>query len=141
MSGTFTTNRRVEFCHTDAAGIAHFSAFFTFMEQAEHELLRSVGLSVVMQDGSQTVSWPRVSATCDFVGAAKFEDVLQIDVDIERLGNKSVTYAFRFSHSGAEIANGRITTVCCHIESGVPPRSIPIPADISEKLRAFLQTE
>jgi len=139
MSGTFTTNRRVEFCHTDAAGIAHFSAFFTFMEQAEHELLRSVGLSVLMQDGSQTVSWPRVSATCDFVGAAKFEDVLQIDVDIERLGEKSVTYAFLFSHSGADIANGKMTTVCCHIQSGVPPRSIPIPADISEKLRAFLR--
>ncbi|MCH7727983.1 MAG: acyl-CoA thioesterase, partial [Planctomycetes bacterium] len=95
---------------------------------------------VIMQDGSQTVSWPRVSATCDFVGAAKFEDVLQIDVDIERLGGKSVTYAFLFSHSGTDIANGKMTTVCCHIQSGVPPRSIPIPADISEKLRAFLRT-
>ena len=45
MSTAFVTSRRVEFSDTDAAGIVHFVAFFRMMEQAEHELLRSVGLS------------------------------------------------------------------------------------------------
>ena len=38
----FTTARRIEFRDTDAAGIVHFSAFFLWMESAEHELLRRV---------------------------------------------------------------------------------------------------
>ena len=40
------STRRVEFADTDAAGIAHFSAFFAWMEETEHEFLRSRGLSV-----------------------------------------------------------------------------------------------
>ena len=40
------TRRRVEFRDTDAAGIVHFSAFFFWMESAEHELLRAAGVTV-----------------------------------------------------------------------------------------------
>jgi 4-hydroxybenzoyl-CoA thioesterase/acyl-CoA thioester hydrolase len=42
----FHTARRVEFRDTDAAGIMHFSTFFNRMEEAEHELLRTLGTSV-----------------------------------------------------------------------------------------------
>ena len=49
MPQSFRTSRRVEFRDTDAAGIVHFSVFFTWMEAAEHELLRSLGLSVVLE--------------------------------------------------------------------------------------------
>jgi len=38
--------RRVEFCETDMAGIAHFSSFIIYMEQAEHAMLRALGTSV-----------------------------------------------------------------------------------------------
>ncbi|MHC4772214.1 MAG: acyl-CoA thioesterase, partial [Planctomycetota bacterium] len=31
-------HRRVEFHDTDMAGIVHFTAYFRFMETAEHEL-------------------------------------------------------------------------------------------------------
>ena len=74
----FQTQRRVEFRDTDAAGIMHFSAFFVYMEQAEHELLRSLGLSVVAHDDEGEISWPRISATCDFRNPARFEDLLDI---------------------------------------------------------------
>ena len=49
MPTTFSTKRRVELRDTDAAGIAHFSAYFRYMEQSEHEFLRHVGLSVILQ--------------------------------------------------------------------------------------------
>ena len=45
--GKFTTTRRVEFCDTDMAGIVHFSTFYKWMEQAEHDYFRSLGLSIV----------------------------------------------------------------------------------------------
>src|SRR4051794_23128135 len=115
MSTAFVTTRRVEFSDTDAAGIMHFAAFFRMMEQAEHELLRSVGLSVVMRDSAGTISWPRVSAKCDFIAAARFEDVLEIEVRIARLGKRSVTYSHRFLHHSAELASGEVTAVCCRI--------------------------
>src|ERR1051325_1997679 len=113
MPTAFVTTRRIEFSDTDAAGIAHFSAFFRMMEQAEHELLRSVGLSV--HDAAEKIGWPRVSAKCDFQSAARFEELLEIEVRIARLGKKSVTYSHRFLRGGEQLATGEITAVCCRI--------------------------
>lgn len=134
----FKTSRRVEFHDTDAAGIMHFSAFFRMLEVAEHELLRSLGLSVFMTDEAGPFSWPRVHASCDYRGAVRFEDVVEILVDVERLGAKSVTYRFRLSHQGREVAEGRMTSVCCRLHHDRPPQSIPIPAAIAEKLRPLV---
>ena len=91
----------MEFSDTDAAGIMHFVAFFRMMEQAEHDLLRSVGLSVVMHDASRHDQLAaRRAAKCDFQAAARFEDLLEIEVRIARLGERSVTYAHRFLRDG-----------------------------------------
>jgi YbgC/YbaW family acyl-CoA thioester hydrolase len=130
----FQTTRRVEFRDTDAAGIVHFSAFFPMMESAEHEMLRSLGISVMpapsVTPSDIRVTWPRVSAKCDYVAAARFEDVLQIDVSVTKLGTTSVAFSFRFHRQDPErdqeIANGSIVAVCCRIdESGLNKVAIP----------------
>jgi 4-hydroxybenzoyl-CoA thioesterase/acyl-CoA thioester hydrolase len=135
---SFRTTRRVEFRDTDMAGIMHFSAFFTVLESVEHEFLRSLGLSVVMSDQEGQLGWPRVSASCDFKGAVKFEDVLDIELTIARLGEKSVTYQFTVDHTERRIAEGRIVAVCCRMTHGRPLQGIAIPAAIADKLRPYL---
>lgn len=130
----YKTTRRVEFRDTDAAGIAHFSAFFVYMEQAEHELWRHLQLSVVTEDELGKISWPRVSATCDYHRPVRFEDVMDVTVAVERLGAKSVTYQIDFSHGDQPVATGRMTTVCCRIQPGQTPQPIAIPAWLRKKL-------
>jgi 4-hydroxybenzoyl-CoA thioesterase/acyl-CoA thioester hydrolase len=141
MASHYCTTRRVEFRDTDTAGIMHFSAYFTYMEEAEHEFLRHLGLSVHMRDEQGVISWPRASARCDFLGAARFEDVFQIHVSVARLGEKSVTYRFRFTRDDTQLALGSITAVCCRLDPGQPPRSIPIPTAIAQKLGQFVTAE
>ena len=77
--GGYVARRRVEFRDTDLAGVAHFSMFYVWMEQAEHEALRSVGLSVHQRTDTGTISWPRVAAECQFLGPIRFEELLEID--------------------------------------------------------------
>ncbi len=142
MAAHYTTTRRVEFRDTDTAGIMHFSAYFTYMEQAEHEFLRHLGLSVHLRDEQGVISWPRASAKCDYLGAARFEDVFQIHVSVARLGEKSVTYRFRFTRDDTQLALGSITAVCCRLDlGGGPPRSISIPPAIAEKLAEYVTAE
>lgn len=131
----FRTQRRVEFRDTDAAGIAHFSVFFNYMEEVEHAYLRELGLSVVMRDALGELSWPRVAAHCEYQGAVRFEDVLDIVLEVERVGGKSVTYRFDFSHEGRPVAVGRLTAVCCRLDQGKLV-SNAIPDEIAAKLRA-----
>ncbi len=104
------------------------------MEQAEHEMLRSLGTSVALKSDNGEIGWPRVSASCDYRNAARFEDVLDIEVTVGRLGRKSVTYQFHFSRDGVDIAHGSLTAVCCQIRPGEAPESIEIPAWLAEKL-------
>jgi 4-hydroxybenzoyl-CoA thioesterase/acyl-CoA thioester hydrolase len=126
-SASYRTTRRVEFRDTDAAGIMHFSAFFNYMEQVEHEFLRHLGMSVLARDDEGAISWPRVSASCDYQGAVRFEDLLDVEVQIVRRGEKSVTYGFVFMHDERRVATGQLTTVCCRLNAQGPPHSIPIP--------------
>jgi len=129
------TRRRVEFRDTDAAGIVHFSAFFFWMESAEHELLRSAGLHVIdrQPDGSE-YSWPRVSATCDYRSTARFGDELDIAVFVAAVGRSSVTYRFVFEHEGRAVAEGRVVAVRCLMRPGSRLESVAIPSDIVARL-------
>lgn len=129
----FVWERRVEFSETDAAGICHFSAFFIFMEQAEHAMFRSLGWSIFPSkfhgvvdpqspsansaaDDAATLSWPRVHCSCDFLSPARFEDVLSIDIGIDRLGTKSIAYQHTIRCGDRILARGKVITVCSRID-------------------------
>lgn len=138
MSQTFTHRRRIEFRETDMAGIVHFSNFFAYMEQAEHAFLRSVGMGVVCEVQGQKISWPRVNANCDYKVAIKFEEMIDIEVSVAKIGNKSVTYAFDFFRAQTKVASGTITAVCCLFEHGKKPGSIPTPQPFIDAIAPFL---
>jgi YbgC/YbaW family acyl-CoA thioester hydrolase len=135
MAEPYRTTRRVEFVDTDMAGIAHFSNFFRWMESAEVEYLRALGLSVALPWEGQALSFPRVSASCDYVKPARFEDVLHIKVTLAKVGRKSVTYAFEFSVAGEVVARGRVSSVCCRVGPDHRLESVELPAT----LRALLE--
>ena len=142
MNTARTCSRRVEFRDTDAAGIMHFSTYFTYMEEAEHELFRQLGTTVMQKvDNETTISWPRVAAECQFRGSARFEDEIEIKVAIRRLGKSSVTFAFEFFVDEGLIATGTMTTVCCLFAKDQPPKSIPISEPLREQLSALLVAE
>ncbi len=142
MAEVFKTTRRVEFRETDAAGIAHFSSFLCYMEQAEHDLLRTLEWSVMLpHPDTGYLSWPRVHVEADFHGAVQFEDVLDIDVVVSRLGARSVTYSFKFACKGRPIASGKTIAVCCHVGVDRSLESIDIPEPLRSRLERYVQAE
>lgn len=135
MTVVYHTTRRIQWSDTDAAGIAHFACFFKYMEEVEHEFLRSLGLSVSLTDTEGAISWPRVAASCEYQAAVRFEDVLDVELQIDRLGTKSVRYGLRFTHQGRAVAHGHLTAVCCRMHVDRPPESIEIPDWFAARLR------
>jgi len=134
---SFRTSRRIEFCDTDMAGIVHFANFFRFMEAAEVEFLRSLGLSVKMDWEGEAIGFPRVAAACDYLKPAYFEDVVDVAVALDNLGKKSVTYAFEFARKGEILARGKVTSVCCVVRPGNKLEAIDIPAGYRGRLEQF----
>lgn len=129
-----TVQRRIEFADTDLSGLVHFSRYFVFMETAEHQFLASVGATVhTTRDGIE-VGWPRVSASCDYLGPIGFGDELEIRVRVIRKGAKSITWGHTFTHDGREVARGRVTSVCCVVNDPEGLRAIEMPRAIAERI-------
>jgi acyl-CoA thioester hydrolase len=134
MPTEFTIHRRVQFAETDMAGIAHFSNYFRWMEEAEHAFFRSLGMSVVMRHGDREITWPRVSVACDYSGPVRFEDELELRLHVVKVGGKSLVFEVEVLKGGERVALGKMTSVCCTIEPGGRMRSVAIPADLRAKL-------
>ena len=138
MSFEFRTKRRIEFAETDMAGIVHFSNYFRYMEQTEHEFFRSLGLSVHMRIDDKVVSWPRVRTECAYSVPLAFEEDVEIHLLVRKKTKKSITYDFEFSKPGGPIvARGSVTTLCVTMDPSTKQMtSIPIPKPIDEKIQA-----
>lgn len=135
MPSRFTYSRRVAFAETDMAGIVHFANFYRYMEEAEHAFFRSVGRSVSEHQPDGTfVGWPRVSANCSFKAPAHYDDVLDIQMIIERIGVKSLTVRYDFYRGETLLARGTMKIVCCIFRPGGPMESIPIPPEFAVHL-------
>ena len=136
MVTPFQTRRRVEFVDTDMAGIVHFSNYFRWMESAEVDFLQARGLSVRLPWEGQQLGFPRVSASCDFLKPIHFEDLIDITVTVQRVGEKSVTLAFDFLKDGVLVARGSVTAVCCRVLPDKSIEAVAIPQSLRERLLA-----
>jgi YbgC/YbaW family acyl-CoA thioester hydrolase len=126
-----TVRRRVQFAETDMAGVVHFSWYFRYMEEAEHQLWRALGLSVAAP--GQPIGWPRVSASFEYRRPLRFEDEFDVRVRVAAMTAKTITFACVLVRAGEEIARGRMTAACVSHLPGEPMKPIPIPADIAAR--------
>ena len=133
MPYEYRSRQRVEFAETDMAGIVHFSNYFRFMERAEHEFLRSLGISVHDTLSEPPVSFPRVNAACDYRAPLRYEDELEIRLLVREKRTKAVTFEFHFRKCGSNeiVAVGSITVVCVTMDRDTGRMSaIAIPESI-----------
>jgi len=129
MATGFRYTRRVQFSETDLAGIAHFSTYFRFMEEAEHALWRAAGLSIGAAE--KTGGWPRVAAAFDYKRPLRFEDEFDIHIAVDLLTTRSIRYACRIECRGEVVAEGSMTIVCVERTADQTMRAVPIPAAVA----------
>ena len=138
MNHRFVMPRRVEFADTDMAGIVHFAAFFRYMETAEHELFRSLGLTLVDTQRDPHLGWPRVTCGFDFIRPLRFGDVFEVHIGVANISDRSVAYEVEVVHDGKVVARGHSTSACCEVGTGVKMRSVPMPEEVREKLQQYV---
>lgn len=133
----YTAERRVEFHHTDMAGIVHFSEFFRYMESAEHEMFRHLGSTVHHPDVG---GWPRVACSFEFMAPLRFEDVFEVGLTIEKLGNSSMTLSGEIRRDGTVVARGQSTCVHCQPNEEGNFAKATIPEKLRTKLTSLMES-
>jgi acyl-CoA thioester hydrolase len=134
-ANSFKSLLRVTWVDTDAAGVVHYSKYFVFFERAEEEFYRSLGFSFT--DLRNKGLWfPRAEAFCQYKKPARFDDLLEVEMTVEELREKSVKYGFTIVNkvTGELLALGYLVAVAADKQTG---RATEIPSEIIDKLRPF----
>jgi|Deesub1362A_J573_1020465.scaffolds.fasta_scaffold00063_25 YbgC/YbaW family acyl-CoA thioester hydrolase len=120
-------SRRVRFGETDPFNVVYFTSYFHYFKEALDEFLRSKGFEpeLFYKNSDEGYAFPIVRAEADFVAKASYDDVVDIDVTVENIGERSVTFSFK-----SNFVVGRI--VCACIDRNW--KSLKIPEKIRNKL-------
>lgn len=132
MPEPFLWRSRVRYSDTDASGRIHYSAMFRYMEAAEEEFLRSLGAQYSGVDASLGLSFPRVHVEAQFVAGLHYDDMVEVEVSVERVGETSFTLYFDASREGLPVARGRMTVVCISVAA---ERAAALPPELAAALR------
>ena len=129
----FSWQLRVRFSDTDASGRIHYTSMLRFFEAAEVEFLRRLGIEYASIENEHT-GYPRVHVECTYTGAVQDDDVVDLEVGVERVGRSSFTLRFAARVRGKESAHGRIAIVCMDRET---QKSRPLPETVAETLGRY----
>ena len=128
--------RRVLFSETDTAGIVHFSNFFRYFEDAEHELWRQAGLSI--HPGNSPIGWPRVAAACEFHRPLRFEQEFDVVVRIAEMTKRTIAYAGEISRNGERVCTATWKIACVNRLPDGTMKSADIPTAVADCLKPFV---
>jgi len=131
----FKTLVRVAWVETDAAHVVHFSNYFRYFERVEEEFYRHLGFNF-SSAASRGLWFPRVETLCQYRRPARFNDLLEVELIVEEVREKSVKYGFRIFSEGSAtlLAEGYMILVAASVQTG---KATGIPKDFVEKLKPY----
>jgi len=128
----FRFHTRIRFIDTDTSGRIHYTSMFRYFESAEIEFMRELDITYI----SRTIGLPRVHVECDFRMPIVYDDPIEIEVSLAKLGRSSLRLEFRALKSGHVAALGAVVIACMDRETQGP---IPIPDEMRRKLASVLR--
>ena len=120
----FATRTRVGFSDTDAQGVVYYGRYNPYFDLARGEYLRSLGLLHADLGGEFVMRANDV----EYSAPARFDDELEIQVRVARIGRTSVTFEFAAFNvlEGSLLVTAHQTLVFIDRESRRP---IPVPGE------------
>lgn len=128
-------DRTVEWVDTDASGHQHNSAVMRWVEAAEAELMRNLGLPDYFP------SAPRVHQEISYRSKLWFGQLVTASIEVQKLGRTSLTYGFEVRGHTHPKSNAGIAAFGTVTVAHVPPgfeKSQPWPHDLVEAVNALM---
>jgi acyl-CoA thioester hydrolase len=125
---------RVGFSDTDAQGVVYYGRYMPYFDLARTEYHRHLGRSHV-----EEVDFAMRAVNVEYVAPARFDDLLEIFVRVERIGTTSITYdhaAYVLDDGGGDtlMASAKATLVCIALDVR---RAVPVPDEFRESIASF----
>ncbi len=115
---------RVRFAETDQMGVAHHAAYVVWLEAARVEWLRGHGLSYRDLE-AEGVSLSVTGVSVAYRSAARFDDLLRIEVVLEEARSRRLRFTYRLVRAADERLVATATTV--HVPTDASGAAIRLP--------------
>jgi acyl-CoA thioester hydrolase len=128
----FSAATRVGFSDTDAQGVVYYGRYMPYFDLARVEYHRSLDM---LRAEPQEREFVMRAMRVEYHQPARFDDPIEVDVRISRIGTSSVTYEFAAYLAGATLAvTATQTAVLVDLAERKPCR---VPDRWRERIRAF----
>lgn len=126
---------RVYYEDTDSGGVVYYANYLRFMERARTEWLRHLGVEQDQVRDEHGVIFAVRSIALDYLKPARFNDALQVTVELREMGRASITFSQRVlkqtEGSTIELCRGEVKIACIDVEMLRPK---PIPESIKTEI-------
>ena len=121
---------RVGFSDTDAQGVVYYGRYLPYFDLARTEYHRHLGALQIRGEFAMRAS------TVEYHAPARFDDLLEVFVRVERIGTTSVTYdhAAYLAEDDVLMATAKQTLVLIDLADRRP---VPVPEPFREQVAAF----
>ena len=130
----FRWDVRVYYEDTDSGGVVYYANYLRFMERARTEWMRSLGFEQDRLLTEQGILFAVRTAGIDYLRPARFNDRLDVTVNVRHCGRASLTLeqaVLRHGDSAGALCTGTLKIACVTAESFRPH---PIPDTILKEI-------
>jgi YbgC/YbaW family acyl-CoA thioester hydrolase len=132
-----TTQLRVRWAEVDMQKIVFNGHYLTYIDTAIADYWRAIGLPYpegYVERYANDVYLRK--ATLDYLGSARYDDLLTVCCRVARLGRTSMAFAFEIYREGADSA--LVTAELVYVNADpVTMRAAPLPAELRDRILNF----
>jgi acyl-CoA thioester hydrolase len=129
----FSAGTRVAFSDTDAQGVVYYGRYMPYFDLARVEYHRSLDM---LRSEPQDNEFVMRAMHVEYHMPARFDDLIEVDVRISRIGTSSVTYEFAAYLEG-EILAVTATQTAVLVDLREERKPCPVPDWWRERIRSF----
>jgi len=135
-----TTNYRVLYGDTDAAGVVYYANYLRFFEQGRTEYMRDLVMTYYDIE-SQGLVLPVIECFSRYKAPAFYDDLLSIETSLVELKNVSCRFNYRIYRNDSGAARTFLAKgYTVHASVNREGRLTRLPAQLLEKLGKILST-
>lgn len=136
VSGSvFQHQHRVIYSECTVGNHVYYSRYLDILEGARGEFFRHLGCPFLAWQEAGT-AFPVIGLQMSFKAAARYDDLLEIEIWVNELGGIRLSFGFRILNAGgALLAEGETRHVC----AGTDEKPRRLPKELLEKLQPFVR--
>ncbi len=116
---------RVYYEDTDLAGLVYYANYLKFIERGRTEALRAAGVDQMALKAQSGLVFVVSRIEADYLRPATFDDLLDVESRVLRLGAASVEMDQRIARAGQALFRARVRLAC--VDGAGRPSRLPPP--------------